>query len=532
VRERILDDIVQGRIASGEVIQLRTLADRYEVSKTPVREALSQLQREGLVESLPYKGYFVRPVDLSEFNEICRLRSLLEGEAAELAAGNIDEVTLAQLAAIEPPADVVGMNLEYDRYAHEFHRIIARASGSRHLLELFEKLYTDVRRLQYSGLGQPSAQQSSQEHEEIVNALRNRDAVAAREAMIRHVENIRARALGGRTRLTGEAERQRRQMTVQEGFLVGREASHRHQVFDNALPPVLTVVPGEIVTFECPACALPRGSTTADFSLLIPDRPHTIVGPVRIEGAEPGDTLVVDILGIAPIEDFGQTLIIPGFGLLADEFPEPYIHEFQLIEGKRARMKPGLEIPIRPFCGIMGVAPAEPGVHITTPPRRSGGNMDTSRLVAGTTLFLPVLVEGALFSCGDGHAAQGCGEVCGTAIETALRVTLKFDLQRKQSTVGNGYVSEPQFLTPAEGERTASRSHVTTAIGPDLYDCSRRAVRHMIDYLMETRDLTRQEAYIVCSVAADLRIEEVVDQPNWLVSLSLPLDIFVQGNGS
>jgi acetamidase/formamidase len=161
--------------------------------------------------------------------------------------------------------------------------------------------------------------------------------------------------------------------------------------------------------------------------------------------------------------------------------------------------------------------------------------MDISRLKAGTTLFLPVLVDGALFSCGDGHAAQGCGEVCGTAIETALRVTLKFDLQRGQSPTEDGAadLSEPRFLTPAEadGEPPAGRSYVTTAIGPDLYDCSRRAVRHMIDFLTETRELTRQEAYVLCSVAADLRIEEVVDQPNWLVSLSLPLDIFVQANG-
>jgi acetamidase/formamidase len=144
------------------------------------------------------------------------------------------------------------------------------------------------------------------------------------------------------------------------------------------------------------------------------------------------------------------------------------------------------------------------------------------------------MVEGALFSCGDGHAAQGCGEVCGTAIETALRVTLKFDLRRKPSAADKGSlvgaISEPQFLTPAavESVRNLGRSHVTTAIGPDLYQCSRRAVRHMIDFLTASRDLTRQEAYVLCSVAADLRIEEVVDQPNWLVSLSLPLDIFVQ----
>ena len=195
VRELILDDIVQGRLGSGQVIQLRGLAERYEVSKTPVREALSQLQREGLVQSLPYKGYLVRPMDLSEFNEIFFLRRLLEGTAAELAAEHISDVDLLELTDLHPPSDTVGMSMAYDHYAHHFHGMIARASGNRRLIEMFEKLYTDVRRLQLSGMGNPSAQLSSAEHEEVLQALARHDPVAAREAMIRHVENIKLRAL-------------------------------------------------------------------------------------------------------------------------------------------------------------------------------------------------------------------------------------------------------------------------------------------------------------------------------------------------
>ncbi|MGH7777494.1 MAG: GntR family transcriptional regulator [Candidatus Dormibacterales bacterium] len=196
VRDRILDDIVQGHLAAGTVIQLRLLADRYEVSKTPVREALSQLQREGLVESLPYKGYIVRAIDFSEFNEIFYLRQMVEGAAAELAAERMGAQELAALQALQPPADTSGMSLDYDHYAHAFHGLIARASGSRRLLDMFEKLYTDVRRLQYSGVGHPSARESSLEHERILEAMRRRDPAAAREAMVQHVENIKVRALG------------------------------------------------------------------------------------------------------------------------------------------------------------------------------------------------------------------------------------------------------------------------------------------------------------------------------------------------
>src|SRR5437870_1134827 len=171
----------------------------------------------------------------------------------------------------------------------------------------------------------------------------------------------------------------------------------------------------------------------------------------------------------------------------------------------------------------MGVALDEPGGHSTMPPRRSGGNMDIKQLCVGTTLFLPVLVDGALFSVGDGHGAQGDGEVCITAVEMFARVTLQLDLQQGRK------IAEPQLRTAgAIGARTNHGPHfATTAHGPDLFASSQQAVRYMIDHLVEERGLTREEAYVLCSVAVDLKISEIVDAPNWIVSAFLPESVFV-----
>jgi DNA-binding GntR family transcriptional regulator len=196
VHVQILDDIVRGVLAPGSMIHLAQLAERYEVSKTPVREALGQLQRDGIVESLPYKGYLVRPVDIKEFNDIYLMRELLEGKAAELAAGHIEEAELAEMASLRAPVGTSGMSLDYDEYAHRFHGIIAHASRSRRLAEMIEITYTDVRRLQYSGIGHPMAEVSNREHDAIVSALRERDPERARRAMVEHIRGLKARALG------------------------------------------------------------------------------------------------------------------------------------------------------------------------------------------------------------------------------------------------------------------------------------------------------------------------------------------------
>jgi acetamidase/formamidase len=170
----------------------------------------------------------------------------------------------------------------------------------------------------------------------------------------------------------------------------------------------------------------------------------------------------------------------------------------------------------------MGVALDEPGGHSTMPPRKNGGNMDIKQLVAGTTLLLPVWVDGALFSVGDAHAAQGDGEVCVTAIEMMAQVTLRFGLES-----GRGF-REPRFRTrgPILSGLERGPCYVTTANGPDLFANAQQAIRYMIDHLVEERGLGREEAYILCSVAVDLKISEIVDAPNWIVSACLPETIF------
>jgi acetamidase/formamidase len=169
------------------------------------------------------------------------------------------------------------------------------------------------------------------------------------------------------------------------------------------------------------------------------------------------------------------------------------------------------------------VALDEPGGHSTMPPRKNGGNMDVKQLTAGTMLYLPVWVEGALFSIGDGHAAQGDGEVCVTAVEMMAQVTCRIDL------LPGRRLREPQFRTRGPvGARTNTGPHyATTAHGPDLFQASQQAIRYMIDHLVEERGLSREEAYILCSVAVDLKISEIVDAPNWIVSAFLPESIFI-----
>lgn len=305
----------------------------------------------------------------------------------------------------------------------------------------------------------------------------------------------------------------------------GEEAADIHVVIDNAIPPALTVAPGEVVAFDCPGLPLPPRATIDDLASIDPERPHTIIGPVAISGAEPGDTLVVEILEIELIQDYGHTLFVPGHGLLPDDFGVPHVHNFELPVGAAyTELRPGVRIPLNPFCGILGVMPQEPGVHPTTPPRSTGGNLDIRHLVPGTTVFLPVAVPGALFFCGDGHAAQGDGEVCVTGLETSVRATLRLGLDKTRT------IPAPQFLVRKVlgVDAGAEGYYATSAPGPDLYECSQQAIRSMIEYLVDVRGLTREEAYVLCSLAVDLKINEIVDAPNWLVSAYLPLTVFAE----
>ena len=297
-----------------------------------------------------------------------------------------------------------------------------------------------------------------------------------------------------------------------------------HTVWNNRLEPVLTVAPGESVAFEVMDASggqLSRTSTSADVSGIDFTQVNPVTGPVYVEGAEPGDTLEVLIEEFGTLS-WGWTAIIPGFGLLADEFKDPYLKIWDLDNQKTAAFLPGIELPVKPFPGTIGVALPEPGDHGIVPPRKNGGNMDIRHLTKGTKLYLPVWVEGALFSVGDTHAAQGDGEVCGTAIEAPMHIKLSFKLHKGKR------IQEPRFETP--GPLTTGLDergyYVTTGHGSDLMEASKNAVRYMIEHLEKEHGMSRQEAYALSSVAVDLKISEIVDVPNYLISAYLPKQIF------
>ena len=297
-----------------------------------------------------------------------------------------------------------------------------------------------------------------------------------------------------------------------------------HYEWNNALPARLEIEPGETVVFVTRDAAdryYRPASTHADVLARGPFRGHPLTGPVRVKGARPGDVLMVEILEVKPA-DFGWTAIRPGRGLLPEaDFSKPYLQIWDLADGTHARAG-RIAVPIDPFPGVMGTALDLRGGHSTMPPRKNGGNMDIKQLTAGATLYLPVWVDGALFSVGDAHAIQGDGEVCVTAVEMAGRVTLRFGLER-----GRG-LAEPQLRTTRPPSSTAPGPwFATTAHGPDLFAASQQAVRYMIDHLVLERGLSREEAYILCSVTVDLKISEIVDAPNWIVSAFLPEGVFV-----
>jgi acetamidase/formamidase len=292
--------------------------------------------------------------------------------------------------------------------------------------------------------------------------------------------------------------------------------------WDNSVAPALEVESGETVLLHVRDASdeqIDPSSTAADVAALDFARVNPVSGPIFVKGAGPGDTLAVELLELRP-PTWGWTAIIPGFGLLADEFTEPWLRISEVTEAG-VRFSERITLPFLPFPGTLGVAPPEPGPHSIVPPSRWGGNMDTKHLNPGTTLYLPVGVEGALFSLGDTHAAQGDGEVCGTAIETAMDVVLRLSVRKDVR------VDAPQYDVPAGAiaEHERSSYHVCTGLGPDLLEAARDAVRATIGWLRENHGLEREEAYAVASVACDLRIHEVVDAPNWVVGCFVPRSI-------
>ena len=300
----------------------------------------------------------------------------------------------------------------------------------------------------------------------------------------------------------------------------------RHFGWDRSIPPVQTVAPGDIVAFETIDASggqISPDSTVADVVRLDFSRVNPVTGPVYVDGAEPGDGMKVNFLSLVP-SGWGWTAIIPGFGLLADQFEEPALHiwKYDVKTLRPAVYRPGITVPLKPFPGTIGIAPAEEGQHTVVNPRRVGGNVDTRDISAGTVLYLPVEVPGALFSIGDGHAAQGDGEVCGTAIESPMEVSVQFEVVKGLN------LRFPRFVTPGPVTRHFDERgyDVTTGIGCDLMEASRAAVTEMIELVSREHGLSPAEAYMLCSVCADLRISEIVDAPNWIVSFYFPRVVF------
>ena len=280
--------------------------------------------------------------------------------------------------------------------------------------------------------------------------------------------------------------------------------------FEARLKPVLTIKSGDEVTID----------TVTGGPEVLPDRSkfhippelfdihvknervvpgHILTGPIAVEDAMPGDVLEVDIIDVQLRQDWGYNLIKPLSGTLPDDFHEMRILNIPLDRARMIGHLPwGLDLPLKPFFGVMGTAPPPAWGRITSLiPRAMGGNLDNKELGAGAKLYLPVFVPGALFSCGDGHGAQGDGEVCVTAIETALRGRFRLTLRKDLKLAG------PRAET--------ADHYMTMAMDPDLDQCVVRALRDMIVLLGEKRNLSREDAYTLCSLAADLRVTQTVN---------------------
>lgn len=354
------------------------------------------------------------------------------------------------------------------------------------------------------------------------------------------------------------------------------EPSTGHNRWHPGIPPILRVDPGDTVVLETRDALdgqFTSNSSSADASRADLSVVHPLTGPVYVNGAEPGDLLEVEIGEIRP-EPFAFTAQIPGFGFLRDYFPEPFLVRWQIEAGfATSNDLPGVRIPGAPFMGVIGLAPSEELLRVTTereaalqarggavlgpdplgavpaderlaarglrtvPPRETGGNLDIKQLAAGTTLLIPVFAEGALFSVGDAHFAQGDGEICGTAIEMAATFSGTLRLRKGAAARGNirdiqfsreEYMLDPRYLVPRRFFATTGLSVRKDGVNEseDATLAARNALLNMIDHLVAERGYSRQQAYALCSVAVDLKISELVDVPNFTVSAFLPLDIF------
>jgi acetamidase/formamidase len=301
--------------------------------------------------------------------------------------------------------------------------------------------------------------------------------------------------------------------------------------YDASAPPVLRVKSGDTVEIQTLITSSPKRLEGAglpadqveqslrDIHDQVKDKGpggHILTGPVYIEDAQPGDVLEVRIMSVRLAIPYAYNGFGPGRGFLPEDYPYPKMKIIPLDEKRMvARFAPGIEIPLHPFFGSMGVAPPDTtGKFSSNPPWIHAGNLDNKDLVAGTTLYIPVHAAGALFEVGDGHAGQGNGEVDITAMETSLIGTFQFVVRKDM------HLRWPRAETPTH--------FITMGLHEDLNEATKLAVREMIDFLMTEKHLSRDDAYMLSSVAADLSITELVDG-NKGVHMAIPKAIFVSG---
>jgi formamidase len=366
-----------------------------------------------------------------------------------------------------------------------------------------------------------------------------------------------------------------RRISIDRGKHLADEPGTGHNRWHPEVAPILEVEEGEEIGLETRDAVdgyLDARSTASDLATLPGGAIHPLTGPVLVKGARPGDLLEVEFLDILP-ERWAFTAIIPGLGFLRDVFATPFLVHWTIADGwATSPQLPGVRIPGAPFMGVSGVAPSSAQLETwtrreatlaahggfamppdaahavpahgsaaaaglrTIPPRENGGNFDVKQLTKGSKLFLPVAVDGALFSTGDGHFAQGDGEVCVTAVEMGATCVLRFRLHQGEAErrrirwprfQRSSYFIEPRFVAPERFVATMGLpvEEDGTNRGENLNLACRNALLGMID-LLEERGFSREQAYVICSVAVDLRISNVVDVPNYVVSALLPEDIF------
>ena len=293
-----------------------------------------------------------------------------------------------------------------------------------------------------------------------------------------------------------------------------------HFQWDTGNEPVIEIASGDTVVVHTRDVSDNQIGPDSDSSVIDSldwDRVYPLAGPIAVAGAEPGDTLAVEVLDIHT-EGWGWTAILPGLGLLPDDFPNAYLRIFDISNGEFARLE-SATIPLDPFMGTMGVCPAGAKEQPVMPPGTFGGNMDTRQLNQGTTLFLPVQVPGAHFSTGDAHGMQGDGEVCVTGLEAPMYVSLRFTLEKGRT------IPSPQYRT-AGRPSPVGPLYGTTGVGGDLYKAAQDATRAMVEHISKTYGLTPEDAYLLSSLTVDLRISEIVDAGEYVVSAHLPEMIF------